>query len=263
MLRLVLLVIWLLLSAWLLVWTGEGLFGMDQRRSILPFTGGDPLAAPILIGVAWGLLLTVGGVMLGPRRPRKRAGRDQIGIGRIVETVRTGASVNDVPQYDIFLRVAPKDGDDFIAQARMLVEPTDVPALRIGHPVAVHYRPGDEDAVELADPRDPAVADALIEWRVERGLIDPRQVRARTSGTAVPASVLTVRPTGRRLEGQSELALRVLMAPEDAASWEADTTLFVHPEAIPLLQVGAPVWGFYRREDPSTVAITIEKEAGR
>ena len=91
----------------------------------------------------------------------------------------------------------------------------------------------------------------------------PSQVRARTTGTQVPASVLEVRPTGRRREGQSELALRVLMAPEGAATWEADTTVFVYPQAISHLQVGAPIWAFYRREDPQTVAITIEKEVGR
>ncbi len=79
----------------------------------------------------------------------------------------------------------------------------------------------------------------------------------------MPASVLEVRPTGRRREGQSELALRVLKAPEGAATWEADTTVFVYPQAIPHLQVGAPVWAFYRREDPQTVAVTIEKETAR
>lgn len=46
-------------------------------------------------------------------------------------------------------------------------------------------------------------------------------------------------------------------------TWEADTTVFVYPQAIPHLQVGAPIWAFYRREDPQTVAVTIEKEAGR
>lgn len=54
MLRIVFLVVWLLLSAWLVVWVGEGLFGVDQRHSILPFAGEDSLGAPILIGVAWG-----------------------------------------------------------------------------------------------------------------------------------------------------------------------------------------------------------------
>ena len=133
----------------------------------------------------------------------------------------------------------------------------------MGQPLAVRYSVTDPDTIELADPSQPEVHDALLQWRIDRGLIDPTQVRARTTGTQVPASVLEVRPTGRRREGQSELALRVLMAPEGAATWEADTTVFVYPQAISHLQVGAPIWAFYRREDPQTVAVTIEKEAER
>lgn len=263
MLRVILLIVWLLLTAWLVVWTGEGLFGVDQRESILPF-GGDSLGAPIMIGVAWGLLLTFGGTMLGlPRRSIGHAADAEIGVARIVEASATGATINDVPEYDIFVRVTPTDGDDFVAQLRTLVPLADVGALQVGQPLAVRYRPGDTDVIELADPSDPAVRDSLLQWRIDRGLIDPRQVRARTTGTQVPASVLEIRPTGRRREGQSELALRVLLAPEGAETWEADTTVFVYPEAVPHLQVGAPIWAFYRREDPQTVAVTIEKEAGR
>ncbi|MBT2476103.1 hypothetical protein J7E68_16360, partial [Microbacterium sp. ISL-103] len=75
MIRLLLLVVWLLLSAWLVIWTGEGLFGIDQRRSILPFSGEDTLGAPILIGVAWGLILTFGGAISGLGRRRRVRGQ--------------------------------------------------------------------------------------------------------------------------------------------------------------------------------------------
>jgi hypothetical protein len=263
MLRVILLIVWLLLSAWLIVWTGEGLFGIDQRESILPF-GGDSLGAPILIGVTWGILLAFGGTMLGlPRRRITHAGDAKIGVARIVEVSTTGTTINDVPEYDIFVRVTPTDGDDFVSQLRTLVPLSEAGALQVGQPLAVRYRDGARSAIELADPTDPAVREALLQWRIGRGLIDPRQVRARTTGTQVPASVLEIRPTGRRREGQSELALRVLLAPEGAETWEADTTVFVYPEAVGRLQVGAPIWAFYRREDPQTVAVTIEKEAGR
>jgi hypothetical protein len=263
MLRIAVLIVWLLLSAWLLVWTGEGLFGVDQRRSILPFSGGDGLGAPILIGVAWGLILTFGSSMGGLGRRKKVRGAAEMGVGRIVETARTGLTVNDVPQYDIFIRVTPRDGDDFVAQLRMLVDASDIATMQPGLPLPVRYSMTDQDVVELADLTDPAVREALLHWRIDRGLIDPRQVKARTTGVQVPASVLEVRPTGRRREGQSELALKVLMAPEGAATWEADTTVFAYPQAIARFQVGAPIWAFYRREDPQTVAVTIEKEEGR
>lgn len=130
MIRIALLVIWLLLSAWLVIWTGEGLFGVDQRRSILPFAGEDTLGAPILIGVAWGLILTFGGLLTGLGRRSRITGEAEIGVGRIVEVSRTGLSVNDVPQYDLFVRVTPRAGDDFIGKLRMLVPPTTSPHCR-------------------------------------------------------------------------------------------------------------------------------------
>lgn len=258
MIRVVFTVAWLLLSAWLAVWVGEGLFAADQRSSVLPFVGEDTLVAPIIIGVAWGLLLTFGGVLGGLSRRRLR-GETEIGVGRIVDVARTGLTVNDVPQYDIFVRVTPRAAEDFIGQLRMLVDPTDAGALQVDLPLPVRYSLTDPDVVEMADPRDPAVIDAILAWRIERGLIDPRQVRARTTGTPVRASVLAVRPTGRQREGQSELALTVLLAPEDQATWEAETTAFVFPDVISRFQVGAPIWAYYRREDPQTVAVTLEK----
>ena len=263
MIRIALMVVWLLLSAWLVIWTGEGLFGVDQRESILPFAGEDTLGAPIIIGVAWGFMLTFGGTMSGLGRRRKLRGESHIGVGRIVEVSRTGLTVNDVPQYDLFIRVTPGSGDDFIAQLRTLVQPTDLSSLQVGNPLPVRYSLADQDAVELADISDPSVREAVLQWRIDRGLIDPSQVRPRTTGTQVPASVIAVRPTGRRLEGQSELALTVLLAPEGQSTWEAETTVFAYPEAISRFQVGAPIWAFYRREDPQTVAVTIEKEPGR
>lgn len=263
MLRIIFTVVWLLLTAWLAIWVGEGLFGVDQRHSILPFAGEDTLGGPILIGVAWGLLLTFGGTMSGFGRRKKIRGEAKIGVGTIVELSRTGVTINDVPQYDLFLRVSPDEGDDFIGQLRMLIDPADSAGLQVGQPVPVRYSTTDHDTVELADLSDPTVREAMLQWRIDRGLIDPAQVRARTTGVQVPASVLEVRPTGRRREGQSELALKVLVAPEGAATWEADTTVFVYPQAVSRLQVGAPIWAYYRREDPHTVAVTIEKEATR
>jgi hypothetical protein len=263
MVRIILAVVWLLLSAWLLIWVGEGLFGIDQRHSVLPFAGEDTLGGPIIIGVAWGIILTFGGMMSGLGRRKTVRGDVRIGVGTIVEVSRTGLTVNDVPQYDLFIRVSPDEGDDFIGQLRMLLDAADRSDLDAGQPVPVRYSMTDQDTVEVADLSDPVVREAMLQWRIDRGLIDPAQVRARTTGTPVPASVLAVRPTGRRREGQSELQLTVLMAPEGQATWEADTTVFVYPQAVSRLQVGSPIWAYYRREDPQTVAVTIEREAAR
>ncbi|GAB3598940.1 hypothetical protein [Microbacterium tumbae] len=260
MFRFLLTGVWLLLSAWLLIWAGEGLFGVDQRSSILPFGGEDTLGAPIMIGVAWGLVLTFGGTMGGFSRRNRVRGETHVGVGRIVEAGRTGLTVNDVPQYDVFVRVSAYDGTEFVSRLRTMIAPNEESFTQPGVPLPVRYSLSDRDAVELADPQDPVVRDALLDWRIQRGLIDPRLVRARRSGLQAPASVLSVRPTGARKEGQSELEIRLLITPDGQASWEADTTVFVYPEAVSRVQVGSPVWARYLRDDPHTVAMTIERE---
>lgn len=260
MIRIIVTAVWLLLSVWLLIWAGEGLFGIDHRSSILPFMGDDTLGAPIFIGVAWGLILTFGGT-IGALIPRKRLrGETQLGVGRIVEVSRTGLTVNDVPQYDLFVRVSAGDGTEFISQLRMLLDPVEQGSVEPGIPLPIRYSLTDHETVEIADMNDAAVRGAMLDWRVQRGLIAPHLVRARRGGLQAPASVLSIRPTGVRREGQNELELRLLIAPEGQQSWEADTTVFVYPEALSRVQVGSSVWARYLREDPHTVAVTIERE---
>lgn len=255
MFRIIIRVVWLLLSAWLLAWVGVGLFGHDQRSSFLPF-GDQTLTAPIMIGVAWGILLTMGGLSA---RTAVR-GATEIGIGRVVEANRTGTTVNDVPQYDLFLRVKAQDGIEFIGRMRALLDPIEQSAVEPGQMLPVRYNPADRDNITIADMSDPVVRDAVLEWRIQHGLIAPHLVRARRGGTQAPASVLSIRPTGVRREGQSELEIRLLITPEGRPSWEADTTVFVYPDALPRVQVGAPVWARYLPNDPHTVAMTIERE---
>jgi len=263
MFRIIVLVIWLLLSAWLAIWVGEGLFGVDQRSSILPFGDADSITAPIFVGVAWGLLLTFGGVfgMLGGLTQRTRLrGDTELGVARVIEVSRTGLTVNEVPQYDLFVRVSASDGTEFISRVRMLLDPVQQGSVEPGLPLPVRYSLTDRDAVEIADMTDPAVREAMLDWRIQRGLVAPHLVRARRSGLHAPASVLAIRPTGIRREGQIELELRLLITPEGQQSWEADTTVFVFPEALSRIQVGSPVWARYLRDDPNIVAMTIERE---
>lgn len=263
MIRIIALGIWLLLSAWLVIWVGEGLFGIDQRSSILPFGDGDSVTTPIFVGVAWGVLLTIGGLfgMLGGvMRGTTLRGETELGVARVVEVSRTGLTVNDVPQYDLFVRVSASDGTEFISRVRMLLDPVEQGSVEPGLALPVRYSRADHDAVEIADMTDPAVREAMLDWRIQRGLIAPHLVRVRRSGLQAPASIVTIRPTGARREGQIELEVRLLITPEGQQGWEADTTVFVFPEALSRVQVGSPVWVRYFREDPHTVAMTIEPE---
>lgn len=261
----------ILLAACLLMWVVEGLFGVDQSRSLVPMLGaGDDRFGVIVIGVALGLLTLFGaGDFVGrpthnpfgsPIVPSARAGRlTHIGVGTIVEMRRTGTEINDVPQYELFFRVSPPSGPPFISAVRTLLDASEVVAVQPGSAFPIRFDPEDTDRVALADLAEPDVVAAMLQWRIDRGLLDPSLIAARRNGIVSPASVLAIRPTGRRIEGQVELSVRLLVTPRDgSSSWEADTVAFVMPEALSRVQVGSPVYAQYEPHDPMTVALRIE-----
>lgn len=67
--RVVTILIWGLLSAWLTVWVIEKLTRADQRTSALPFLDSAEFVGPMTIGIAWGFAtMGLGLVLLAGRR---------------------------------------------------------------------------------------------------------------------------------------------------------------------------------------------------
>ncbi|MGP9693243.1 hypothetical protein ACT3TZ_01295 [Brachybacterium sp. AOP25-B2-12] len=186
----------------------------------------------------------------------------EVAVGTVREARETGMSINDVPMYEIILDVAPTEEPSFIASIRRLVRPVDAPAMVPGAVLPVRFDPARRDAIDLADMHDPTVAEAFLRWRVAKGLLHPDLVDARLHGTRVPASVLAVRPTGRRAHRQVELEVDLLIPPaQGRPSREATTLVFVYPQALSLVQVGSPVTALYRPARPEVVAMTLEPVA--
>lgn len=261
----------LVLGGILLVWALHGLFGIERSVLLFPnFGPGDESAAIILVGVALGIMLMLGAGdvvgtphrgslagLLGGSSDKKRL--SSLAVGTVIEVRRTGLEVNDVPQYEIIFSVTQSNGERFISAVRELLDATNVGAVQPGSALPVRFDPNDHDAIAVADIDDPEVEAAMLEWRIERGLIDPRYVAARRHGIVSRASVLALRPTGRRRENQVEIDLRLLVTPNDGRpAWEVATQLFVMPEALPHVQVGSPVFAQYEPHDPHTCALRID-----
>lgn len=259
--------VWLLLSAFLLVLVGESLFGVDQTTSILglPDVTGSVDVTFLLAGVGWGVLTTVG-IFAGRRGPRRRVrahGPQQLALATVIETRRTGVTINEVPQYEIYLDVQPVDGDAFVSSFTELLSAPDVIHVQPGSLLAVNFRPGDPDRVSLADPGSPVVEQMMLRWRIARGLVADELIPARTRGASQPASVLALRPTGVQREGQVEISTRLLVSPTNgSAPFEVDSTVFVHPEALAHVQVGSPVFAMYEPAHPDLVHMTIQRQEG-
>lgn len=266
MLRWIFRVLFLAASCILAYWAWQGLFGVDQTHSLSMGGVFNNDIVPIMVGTSWGVLLLFGagdfvsrGGLMGNTHlsPRMTA----LGIGTVIEVSRTGVTINGVPQYAIFLKVTPTQGAEFTSRMRTLLDAADAAVATPGAPMPVHYDPHDHEQVVLADITDPAVRQKLLDWRITQGLIAPHLVAARTRGVCAPASVLALRPTGNRKAGQVEIRLNLLITPDGEEPWEAETTVYVYPQALSRVQVGSPVFAMYEPHDRSAVAMIIEKEA--
>ena len=255
---------WLALSGFLLIRIYETLFSHDQTVSIFPFVSdiGDVDVSFLIAGVAWGLLMTFGS-FTGSSAPARRrgGGAEALAPATIIEVRRTGLTVNDVPQYEIFLDVEPVDGESFVSSIKQLVSGPEAAHLQPGGMLAVSYREGNPDRVALADPGSRDVEQMMLRWRIAHGLILPELIGARTRGISQPASVLELRPTGERKAGQVQVATRLLVMPTDGSDhFEADSTVFLHPEALSHVQVGSPVFAMYEPHRPDLVHMTIQRQ---
>jgi len=260
-------IIWLLLSAFLLIRVVEKLTGTDQTASILPIPNitGSVDVSFLLAGVAWGILLTIGSfsASIVTRRRGAGSGSRELALASVIEVRRTGTTINDVPQYEIFLDVQPVTGDPFVSSITELLTAPEVVGVQPGGLLAVEFPPGAPDRISLADPESPEVEQMMLRWRIAHGLIAEELIGARTKGVSQPASVLALRPTGVQKEGQVEIVTRLLVMPADGSpQFEADSAVFVHPAALANVQVGSPVFAMYEPAHPERVHMTIQRQEG-
>lgn len=276
--RWILRLLFLALSAVLLVRVYDVLFSTDVSTSPLAWLF-EPAEGSALIfaGVAWGFLLFTPGADFLAVAPRSMissfrdlakggatapdASMTAFAVGVVSQVRRTGLEINDIPQYDIFVTVTPSDEPPFVAKLRQLLDAQDVVAVNPGAALPLLYDPRDHRRLAVADVSDPSVRDALMRWRVDRGLIRPELVSARMRGISVPASVLALRPTGKRVDSQVELEVQLLLTPDGSErTREATTWVCVYPQALSHVQVGSPVVAMYEPSRPDVVAMTIEDD---
>lgn len=250
----------LLLSVWLAIWAWEGLMSVDQTTSILPLNIPEfsPMA-PVLVGTAWGCLLCFNPATFD-EKPRVRKSRaTALAVARVVECNRTGLTVNDVPQYEIYMRVMPAGAPEFIALLRVLVDARQQYLLNEGMTEVVRFDPSHHDELLLANDH-PQARRAMVSWRVDRGLLSADHARVIWEGVSAPASVLAIRPSGKRREGEQQVTLSLVVAPKGHQSWEAETTGYVRPESLPRIQVGSPVTAWCMPTNPNVVVVSMEED---
>lgn len=142
---------WLALGAIVGIWVYEGMAGVDQRESLLPFLDADRETSIIMLGVFWGLVgMLLAGVSAARRNgPAASPSRTHVATGQVIELQGTGTTIDDVPQYDVYVEVRPPGGERFVGRLRGLFDAFTVAGVQPGSALTVRYDPENPDRVEL------------------------------------------------------------------------------------------------------------------
>ncbi|MCP2330263.1 hypothetical protein [Actinoalloteichus caeruleus] len=184
--------------------------------------------------------------------------RGQLGVGTVVGTSPTGATVNDQPELRIDLTVRTADGLQFASHARMVVPVTEVAALRPGAVVPVRYVPGRIDRVELDLSGDAARAqDVMNQIALQQGTLDPGRLEVAKRGTPAQGLVRALEVPGEIRDGQARLDITLLVTRPDGTTFETRVEKFVPPHMVAHVQVGRIVAVRYLPEDESRLVLSL------
>jgi len=233
----------------------EGLTGTGPMPWLNGFLAGPICAlvvAPMLFRVA--KLLENSG--FGGKVPAGYQGAP-IGMGTVVSLSRTGLSVNDQPQLLITLDVDTQDGRTFRAEAKQLVDLTEMSAVQPGALLPVRYRPGDNRVVLATDANPAELQQVLDQIHLAKGLITPRQLQISQQGLETRAVVLSMTPTGEIRGDRAVVSLGMRVTRPDGSTFDVVQEKAFTPELAAQVQPGAVVRVRYLAHDESEVVILV------
>nr|WP_042193568.1 hypothetical protein [Kibdelosporangium sp. MJ126-NF4]CEL20778.1 hypothetical protein [Kibdelosporangium sp. MJ126-NF4]CTQ98418.1 hypothetical protein [Kibdelosporangium sp. MJ126-NF4] len=233
----------------------EGITGTGP----MPWLNGF-IAAPLTGVIVVPMLFRVGALLknsgFGGKVPAAYRGAP-IGMGTVVSVARTGLSVNDQPQLLITMDVDTQDGRNYRAQAKQLVDLTDMHAVRPGSLLPVRYMPGSDKVVLATDAPQQELQLVLDRIRLAKGLITPRQLQISQQGMETRAVVLSMSPTGEIRGDRAVVSMTMRVTRPDGSTFELVQEKTVSPEMAAHAQPGAVVRVRYLAHDESEVVILI------
>lgn len=254
--------------AWLITLAGLALTYLYVQTGLtgdgpMPWLNGF-LAGPISVVVVAPMLFRVATMLENSGSGGKVPARYRdapIGMGTVVSLARTGLEVNDRPQLLIILDVDTQDGRTFRAEAKQLVDLTEMAMVQPGRMLPVRYLPGDSRVVLATDAAPGELQDVLDRIRLAKGLVTPRQMQISQQGLESRAVVLSMTPTGEIRDGRAVASLGMRVTRQDGSSFDVVQEKALSPELVAAAQPGAVVRVRYLAHDESEVVILVAAQS--
>ncbi|MBP2476669.1 hypothetical protein JOF53_005541 [Crossiella equi] len=216
------------------------------------------LAAPLILLFAVPMLFSAAKLLadsgIGGKVPALYRGAP-IGMGTVVSVGRTGLSVNDQPQLLITLDVDTQDGRRIRAEAKQIVDLTDLAAVQPGSVLPVRYLPGNGRVVLATDAPQAELQAVLDRIQLAKGLITPRQLQIAEQGLDTRAVVLAMAPTGEVRGERAVARLDLRVSRPDGTAFDLSVEKALAPVMVPRVQPGAVVRVRYLAQDESDLVI--------
>ncbi len=181
-----------------------------------------------------------------------------VGIGTVTGVRPTGMTLNDQPQVRIDLSVEASDGEVFASHAKMIVPLTELALLQPGVVLPVRYLPGLTDKVEIDRSGDPSHAQAAYnQSMIRQGITTEAKLAVAEHGIPAQAVVQSLSVPGEIRNGNSKIALSLVVTRPDGTTFATRVEKFVPPRGVQHIQVGRVVEVRYLPEREDDVVLVV------
>ena len=183
-------------------------------------------------------------------------------IGTLNSIQQTGMFVNEQPQCLLTIPFTTLQGQRVTGTVKKVLALTQLASFQPGLALPLRYNPAQPDKIALALDADPnELQQAQAQYGLAMGTTTQEALNVANNPNRVNAQgiILSAQPTGRIVNGLTEMALRIMVTrPDmDGTRYEATITKNVPQAVLPQLAVGSIVQVTYVPTDEQNIALSL------
>ncbi len=179
-------------------------------------------------------------------------------IGTIVEIHPTGTTINDQPEVVLRVSFLTQSGQSVTATAKTVIILTNLPLFQPGGQIPLSYNPNRPEEISFDVQIDQMnLQDIFNQTRVAQGVTTTESLQIAKDGVEAQGVILWTQPTGKIVNGNAELDIKVKVTKTDGSAYDAALTRPIEQRYLPKLQPGCVVKVFYLPENEQKITIGV------